>query len=313
MAVGQPFLILGPWGAGVNTALNAFSDLGYSIVNGVDSHAALPVLQALRQNGSAFALALRIGTQITLDELQSLIATMRQDVPDLKILTLRATEMVLTQRYMRSQKPHPFEVECNGLQSAIIKDMATHQALKSVQDFSIETSQVTPRELFYKIAKLTEHAIENPGMTVYLVTFGYKYGLPLDAEMVFDMRFITNPFYDEALRPMTGLDKPVRDYIFKIPLVKPFFGQWSGLIAQMLPLYQTEGKTRLTIGIGCTGGKHRSVCMAEALAEYLKTNCPGFHVVITHREMLRWGQVGVQPDVLQNNPTCPVGESSQAC
>ena len=119
------------------------------------------------------------------------------------------------------------------------------------------------------------------------------------------MRFMTNPFYDESLRPLTGQDKPVRDFIFNLDHARKFFDKWADLITEMLPLYQAQGKTRLSIAVGCTGGKHRSVCMGEELSAYLKKHCPSYNVVISHREMLRWGKPAASP------ATCSVGEISE--
>jgi UPF0042 nucleotide-binding protein len=234
---------------------------------------------------------------------------------------LDAPEDTLIQRYLKSEKKHAFETD--GLQLAVAADKKqVAPVLAALKDYSIDTSTTTALELRNKIAKILGQPIENQDFTVYITTFGFKYGAPQDAELMFDMRFMTNPFYDEALRPLTGRDKPVRDFIFNMAHARNFFEKWSVLVADMLPLYQAEGKTRLSIAIGCTGGKHRSVCMAEALAEHLKTYCPTFNVVMTHREMLRWGNsVGAQSngrkadstDASSSAATCAVGEAPKTC
>ena len=202
---------------------------------------------------------------------------------------LDAPEPVLIQRYLDSGKSHRLEGECKGVQACVGEEKKRFNPLKALKDFSVDTSTTDKTELRNKVAKILGITVEDQQLTIYITSFGFKYSIPLDAELVFDMRFIKNPFYVPELKAQTGLDKPVQDYIWQQPSVKQFFEQWTGMIDTMLPRYQEEGKTRLSVAVGCTGGKHRSVCMAEALGSHLKTSFPAYNVVVNHREVFRWG------------------------
>lgn len=307
MAV-ENFLVLGPHGSGVSTALDLYADFGFLTLAGVDPQQVSQTVSPLLSGEKPVAFSLSIEPGSDAATIAQSITTLKEQTPHLRILTLDAPIETLTQRYTQSGKAHPFER--TGLKQAIEEEKRLYEPLKGLKDYSIDTSTTTPAELHHKIAKVLGRPIENQDFTVYITSFGFKYGAPQDAELMFDMRFMTNPFYDENLRPMTGQDKPVQDFIFNLEHARRFFESWSDMIALMLPLYRAEGKTRLTIAVGCTGGKHRSVCMAEELARYLRENCPTFHIVITHREMLRWGkQAEIGPEV-GSIPPSSRGEAS---
>lgn len=300
------FLVLGPNGAGISTALDIFADYDFLTVAGIDPQQLHNTVAPLSQGQKPLAFSLKLAPETDASSLLQAIQALKQNMPDLKVLCLDAPEPVLVQRYMQSEKTHPFESA--GLQAAVKAQKSLFAQIKElVKDYSIDTSTVDAQELRHKIARILNRPIENQHFTVFITTFGFKYGAPQDAELVFDMRFMTNPFYDEKLRPLTGRDKPVRDFIFALDHAREFFEQWSRLVCMMLPLYQQQGKMRLNIAVGCTGGKHRSVCMAEALAAHLSEHCPGVKVVMTHREMLRWGEQAAELAVA---PQCPQGEPS---
>jgi UPF0042 nucleotide-binding protein len=300
------FLILGTGGAGVTTALDIYSDFGFLTVAGVDPEQLHNTIVPLSTGQAPVAFSLRFQPDMDSATVVQAILALKQNLPNLKILTLDAPEETLVQRYMKSGKKHAFESDANaGLQVAVAAEKKQFGPIKELKDYSIDTSTTTSVELGHKIARVLGMPIDNQEFTVYINTFGFKYGAPQDAEFIFDMRFMTNPFYDESLRPMTGKDKPVRDFIFNLDHARIFFDKWADLIAEMLPLYQAQGKTRLTLAVGCTGGKHRSVCMGEELAVYLKQHCPTFNIVISHREMLRWGKPVAAP------ATCSAGEVSE--
>jgi UPF0042 nucleotide-binding protein len=303
------FLIVGPGGSGLTTALDIYADFGFVTVGGVEPDRILETILPLTQGNAPVAFTLRVGPSAELPAIVPTINQLKQSLPSLKVLAVDAPEEVLIQRYLRSEKKHAFEIANNaGLQAAIAAEKKFYGPLKDLKDYSIDTSTTTALELRHKIARVLGLPINNQDFTVYINTFGFKYGIPQDAELIFDMRFMTNPFYDESLRPLTGKDKPVRDFIFNLDHARSFFEKWADLIADMLPLYQAQGKTRLTIAVGCTGGKHRSVCMGEELAQYLKQHCPAFNIVITHREMLRWDKT-VESQAVKS-PTCSVGDVS---
>jgi len=308
------FLVIGTGGAGVTTALDIFADLGFLTITGVDPEQLHNTVVPLTKGQAPVAFSIRVGPEAAPAAVVDAVTSLKQTLPTLKILALDAPEEVLVQRYLKSEKRHAFETsEHPGLQLAVAAEKKKFAPIKNLKDYSIDTSTTTAIELKHKIVRVLGLPIENEDFTVYINTFGFKYGIPLDAELVFDMRFMTNPFYDESLRPLTGKDKPVRDFIFNWEHARKFFDKWAELVGDMLPLYQAQGKTRLSIAVGCTGGKHRSVCMGEELAAYLKQQCPAFNIVITHREMLRWEKpVETQPGTQAHSsqsPTCSVGES----
>jgi len=303
----NPFLILGPGGSGVTTTLDIFSDFGYMTLGGVDPEQLSQTVSPLMQGSAPVAFSLRFKPDMDSATVKQAIQALRQNVPDLKILTVDAPEETLVQRYLNSEKTHAFESERNpGLQLAVQAEKKAFTPLKDLKDYSIDTSTTTPVELHHKIARVLGFPIDNQDFTVYINTFGFKYGIPQDAELIFDMRFMTNPFYDEKLRPLTGKDKPVRDFIFGLDHARSFFDKWADLITEMLPLYQAQGKTRLSIAVGCTGGKHRSVCMGEELAAYLKEHCPTFTIITSHRETLTWNT----PTTTTPQTACSVGDRS---
>lgn len=300
------FLVLGTSGSGVTTALDIFSDFDFLTVSGVAPEQLHNTILPLTTGQAPVAFSLKFRPGMDSASIIQAVQSLQQNLPNLKILALDAPEDVLVQRYLKSDKKHFFEnEEHTGLQLAIAAEKKLFSPVKELKDYSIDTSTTTPVELRHKIARVLGFPIDNQEFTVYINTFGFKYGIPQDAELIFDMRFMTNPFYDESLRPLTGKDKPVRDFIFNLDHARNFFDKWADLITEMLPLYQAQGKTRLSIAVGCTGGKHRSVCMGEELSAYLKQHCPTYNVVISHREMLRWGKPLVSP------ATCAVGEVSE--
>lgn len=291
VSVYPPFLILGTNGAGLSTALDIFADYGFLSLANVQPGRVIQSVLPLAQQPTPIAFTIGLSPTVDASSLVAEVESLKAQLPALKILALDAPQEVLVQRYLRSEKRHPFESPAlGGLQAAIASEKKLFEPIKALKDYSIDTSTTTAQELRHKITRILGLPIENEAFTVYISTFGFKYGAPQDAELIFDMRFMTNPFYDESLRPLTGQDKPVRDFIFNLDHARSFFDKWADLVADMLPLYQSQGKTRLTIGVGCTGGKHRSVCMGEALAAYLRDRYPTFQIIINHREMLRWGK-----------------------
>jgi UPF0042 nucleotide-binding protein len=308
----NPFLILGTSGSGLTTALDIFADYGFLTVANVAPDQVVETIAPLMSGRLPVAFTIRLSPETTPSTLIASIGALKEQFPGLKILTLDAPEDVLVQRYLQSEKRHAFESsEIKGLQVAIAAEKKLFGPIKELKNYSIDTSTTNAVELRHKLARVLGLPIENDTFTLYINTFGFKYGAPQDAEMIFDMRFMTNPFYDESLRPLTGRDKPVRDFIFNLDHARRFFDKWADLIADMLPLYQSQGKTRLTIAVGCTGGKHRSVCMGEELAAYIKQRYPSFQILINHREMLRWGNGAETKSLPPSQATvCSVGEVS---
>ncbi len=293
------FLLIGPSGAGVTTTLNHFSGFGFMTVADVVPDALESVFEALAPIHASVAFSLKL-PQTWADvpdegelfqQVEQLAADLKAFLartPQMKVLFLDAPETTLIQRYLGSGAPHPWEG--NSLTQAVALDLRLHSILKPLKHYHIDTHSVPLDEVPLKVAKMVGVQAEPRHFTVNLMSFGFQYGIPLDAELVFDIRFLKNPFYDENLRPLTGLDQPVKDYIFSFPFAHTFLEQWTTLLAGMLPQYRQQGKTRLNIAIGCTGGQHRSVCMTDALATALRQTYPEYNVVVVNRETARWPQ-----------------------
>ncbi len=281
------FLVYGPHGSGLTTALQAFREFGYMTVSGAALNGLEQLLAMAQAENRPAALSPEINPQrVSPEEALSQLKSLKVTHPDLKFLYLSTPSEVLLQRFSASEKSHPYEKDSRL--SAIDHEQMVFSALKTLSDYHIDTSTTSSRELRHKIAKILKIDLALMPMVVTLASFGFKHGVPSDAEMVFDMRFLPNPFYDERLRPQTGLDQDVKDYIFSFPETEVFLTHWQNLLAHSLPLYQKQGKTRITIGIGCTGGQHRSVAMTMAISEFLKQAFPDYQVHVVHREQHHW-------------------------
>jgi RNase adapter protein RapZ len=199
----------------------------------------------------------------------------------LRVVFLEASDRVLVRRFEQTRRRHPVSAERVGEAIALERDLL--RDLRAAADLVIDTSDLNPHELREKI--LTAFAGESAGMVVNVASFGFKYGLPLDADIVMDVRFLPNPHWVPELRPMTGREASVREYVLAQPETKVFMDRLEGLLEVALPGYVREGKHYLTVAVGCTGGKHRSVVLAEELGAWLGRQ--GFRANVAHRDMER--------------------------
>jgi len=278
------FLVFGPSGSGVHTALKAFRELGFPVFSGIT----LPKAVSYLDESPVVLNPALDPYAVTPQDTKLAFENLKRSYPDLKLLYLSAPSETLISRYVAAEKKHPFDK--TGLHDAVEAEQLLYQVLKPLSDYHIDTSTTTDRELGLKIAKILNIQTVPEPMTVTLTSFGFKHGLPQQADLVFDMRFLPNPFYNESLRPLTGLDKPVQEFLFAIPETNQFLTHWQNLLAHVLPMYQKEGKTRLEIAIGCTGGQHRSVALTQALATFLQSTFPDFNIKTVHREQHHWPQ-----------------------
>ena len=283
----RPFvLITGLSGAGRATALHALEDFGYVAVDNVP----LPLLADLMRSTSregelAVPLAFGCDTRtygFNASELVQRIHELRTR-PDLKaqLLFLSADNEALQQRYTESRRPHPMAPDRPVL-DGIIDERRQLSGVRDSADLAIDTSALTPHQ--FKQILAGHFALERTaGMRLAVMSFSFRRGLPREADLVFDARFLKNPHYVAELKPLTGRDAPVTAYIETDPDYRPFIERLEGLIGPLLPRFDAEGKSYLTIAVGCTGGKHRSVAVAERLAEWLRK--AGRSVSLTHRDV----------------------------
>lgn len=286
------FLLLGPAGSGITTALKVFSEYGYATIAGLSLPKLVETIPSLLSDHPAtvFHLALHPHNS-NMTDAKHAIEALKQAVENLNILYLSTPTDSLLQRYSLSQKSHPFEDNRYDLAYTIEQEQLLYQALKPQADYHIDTSTTTDEELALKIAKVLNIERAKKPLSIEIKTFGFKYGAPVDADILFDVRFLPNPFYDKSLRPYSGLDKPVQDYVMGFDVAQTFLNQLSAMLINLIPAYQDQGKTRLNLAIGCTGGQHRSVTMAEYLAEALEAKLPEYTIRKIHREMPHWAHL----------------------
>jgi UPF0042 nucleotide-binding protein len=280
-------IVSGLSGAGKSTALRALEDAGYEAVDNLP----LSFLGALVQAGGEGTRPLAIGIdartrdfapQPVLDALAGLRASPGVDA---RLLYLDADDEVLRRRFTETRRRHPLALDrpvLDGIQA----ERSLLWALREGADIALDTSNATGAELRRMVQERLADDLR-PGLVVAVVSFAYRWGLPREADLVFDVRFLANPHYDPALQPLTGRDQGVADFVAADPGFAPFFDGLSGMLAALLPRFEREGKSYLTIACGCTGGRHRSVFVAERLAAWLAAR--GRQVNLVHRDIDRRG------------------------
>lgn len=278
---GKFFIITGISGAGKTQALKILGDFGFYCVDN------LPL--ALFGNFSKYiktrsdckniALGIDIREGENLKTLPILIKSISRQGYEAKLIFLEASDEVLVRRFSETKHKHPLE---DQLIAAIAKERSLLAPIKQRADDEINTSSLTLGELKEKISELL-NITRSQEMNVSVISFGYKHGIPLESDLVIDVRFLKNPYYQAALREKNGLDKEVQDYLKKVPYTLTFLKRFTDMILYLIPKYIKEGKSYLTIAVGCSGGKHRSVFMAHSLAEVLRQK--GFKVSEFHRDL----------------------------
>ena len=204
-----------------------------------------------------------------------------------KILFMEAEQKTIVKRYKETRRPHPMAAKGDTIETAIEKEAELLKPIRKVADFIVNTSHLTLGQLQNQLYTLFSGSEKDRAITVNVMSFGFKYGMPLDADLVFDVRFLPNPYYVEGMREHSGLDAEVRDYVFSFDETNGFMDRLTDMILYLLPMYVEEGKYTLTIAMGCTGGRHRSVAVASALAGQLK--CMDINVACIHRDISKGG------------------------
>ncbi len=277
-------VITGNSGAGRSHAANVLEDLGWFVIDNLPPALISKVGELADAPGSSISnVALAVPAGANVEELLEAIADLRSSGARVRILFLEASTARLVQRYESTRRPHPFGDM--GLTEAIDGERAELEAVKAESDVAIDTSDLNVHQLRARLVEL--FGTESPGgdMQTKVVSFGYKHGLPLDVDIVLDCRFLSNPHWVEELRPLTGVDEPVRDYVLGQALTATFLERIERMLALVMPAYVKEGKSYLTIAFGCTGGQHRSVAMAEAVKEVLTRL--GYEPTVQHRDVER--------------------------
>lgn len=265
-------IVTGLSGAGKTQAINALEDIGYFCVDNMPP-SLIPrfVEMAIQINKySTLAVVTDVRTGEFFSGFFDAIEDLRKLEVNVKILFLDASDEVLEKRYRETRRKHPLATSDNyNMLEAIQDERRMLQPIFELADYRVVTTHISAGQMKEQIVSLFL-ADKNDSLYIRCMSFGYKYGVPTEADLMLDVRCLPNPFYIEELKEKTGLDKPVTDYVFSFDSTNELVKRFYSLIEYLLPLYQKEGKSQLVIGIGCTGGKHRSVAIAENLTTYIK-------------------------------------------
>ncbi|AMY13738.1 RNase adaptor protein RapZ [Limosilactobacillus reuteri] len=277
-------IITGMSGAGKTVAVHSLEDLGYFVIDNMLPGLAERFVDVIEDSGEfdKIAMVMDMRSRGFYDEVLPNFEKLKKRADlDVKLLFLDANDVTLISRYKETRRSHPLSPQGRILDGVELERKLSTD-LKSQADIVIDTTNVTPRNLKLRLNKLFGHG-EGNDFYVEVMSFGFKYGLPLDADIVMDVRFLPNPFYIPELKHLTGNDPAVQNYVMQSPLAKEFYQHLRSLLEIALPGYIKEGKSSLTIAIGCTGGQHRSVTIANKLSADLKEK--GYKVNTYHRDI----------------------------
>lgn len=283
------FIISGMSGAGKSRAASVLEDMGFYCVDNmppelIPKFAEMCIAANSRFSHVALVTDIRAGLDFsTLFEALDNIKTLDCNY---KILYFEASTDVIIKRYKETRRPHPLFTEGTPIEHIIEKEIEMLAGIRARADYIIDTSSLTAANLRDRLIQFfDDNALRDQSMIINVSSFGFKYGIPADADLVFDVRFLPNPYYDISLRPKTGLDPDVYNYVMKFRQTADFLEHLYGMIEFLIPQYIEEGKTSLNIAIGCTGGKHRSVALTEELGNHISDL--GFRTVKMHRDASR--------------------------
>lgn len=277
-------LITGLSGAGRSGAAAVLEDLGWYVIDNLPTSLVDTIVELVSKPGSDIErLALVAGRQHV--ELLPKVAALRASGHRVRLLFLDSSTTTLVKRYDMTRRKHPLDGQAPGLVEAIDLERELLQPVRSAADLVIDTTDLNVHQLKSKLLAAFDEAGDGQRLQIAVESFGYKHGLPIDADIVMDIRFLPNPHWDEALRPLTGHDPAVRDFVLERAQASDFLDRFEGLMESLLPAYEAEGKSYLTVAIGCTGGRHRSVAVVEELARRLREH--GYAVHTGHRDLAR--------------------------
>ncbi|MGN0403822.1 MAG: RNase adapter RapZ [Bariatricus sp.] len=282
-------IVTGMSGAGKSTTLKMMEDMGYFCVDNMP----IPLMSKLTElfmvpNGeiNKVALGLDIRSGQNLDELENILNEMDLAQIPYEILFLEARDETLIKRYKETRRNHPLAGE-GRVEKGIALERQKVGFLKKRANYILDTSRLLTRELKAELSKIFVENREYKNLYITVLSFGFKYGIPNDADLVFDVRFLPNPYYIDELRPQSGNDEPVQEYVMNNELARAFLEKLTDMIQFLIPNYAAEGKHQLVIAIGCTGGKHRSVTIANALYDRLTVTEEDYGLKKEHRDLAK--------------------------
>ncbi len=278
-------IITGLSGAGKTSALNVLEDIGYFCIDNLPV-AFLPKFLELSGNFSptikGIALVMDLREEHFLKSFPGLYRKIKKSDIAMELIFLEADEQVLIRRYSETRRKHPVAVK-GSVAEAVAKERELLQEIRSLATVRINTSNFTIHQFKEYIRKIALPGETDAGLNISLLSFGFRNGLPLEADMVMDVRFLPNPYFIEPLRELSGLDQQVRDYVLGHPVSREFNDRFLALLRMLIPEYRREGKSYLTLAIGCTGGRHRSVAIVTYLGEALENE--GYEISLAHRDL----------------------------
>lgn len=284
----QLVIVTGMSGSGKTTAIRAFEDMGFYCVDNLPP-SLLPSLRQICEECSGHhgrvAAVVDVRSGDAFSELIDMFPNLSEVYGSVRLLFLDASDEVLIQRFKETRRRHPLFDRCGGILDSIASERRMLVDLKEVADKIIDTSNLDPNLVKSEIVNYFGSDSADVGLIITVTSFGFKYGIPLDADLVFDVRFLINPHYVPELRPFDGRDQPVREYVMEDERTGQFSHKLFDLIEFSLPQYEKEGKAYLNIAIGCTGGRHRSVVLANELGAFLAAK--GYRTIVEHRDVTK--------------------------
>lgn len=277
-------------GSGKSQVHRCFEDMGFFCVDNLPIEL-IPKFAEMRERGGQgfdrVALTVDVREREGLQTFPQVLAELRLRHPDVRLLFLEADDATLVRRFSETRRPHPLSATGLDLLAGIASERQLLAPLRAVADVILDTTEFTPHELKRYLWSRFGEAGAEQRLQVAVVSFAYRHGIPRQADLVLDVRFLPNPHFDEKLRPLSGLDEPVQSYLAAREEYREFMRKLEDLLGFLLPHYQREGKSYLTLAVGCTGGRHRSVAVAEALGPLLESR--GIRAARSHRDIERQG------------------------
>jgi UPF0042 nucleotide-binding protein len=272
-------------GGGKLTAIRFLEDMGYYCVDNLPVRLIDPFMELVSAPGSdvdKVVLGLDVRADKSFDNVEQVLAALKKKGYKYEILFMDASDEVLVKRYKETRRAHPV-CPTGRVEEGIARERKILEQIKSSADYVIDTSNLLTRSLREELARIFVDDRRYNSLMISIMSFGFKNGIPMDADLVFDVRFLPNPFYVDSLKRLTGNDAPVRDYVMAAPEAEQFMDKLSDMISFLIPGYVKEGKNQLVIAVGCTGGHHRSVTIANALAERMSDGDYGINLY--HRDV----------------------------
>lgn len=286
MTVKTEFVVIsGLSGSGKSTAVKIFEDMGSYCVDNLPTPLLPKMLELFRESTmdlNLVVLGMDIREKYFITAFPDMFRAIKEQGTPIRLLFFTASEKVLVRRFSETRRVHPLGGQ-GPLLDAIRREVGELEPLRELSDRTIDTSDMSIRDLREEVLKICQETRSQEKLSIMLLTFGYKYGIPFDTDLVFDVRFLPNPYFVQELKHQTGLDDDVRDFVMAKPETGAFLEEFFRFLTYVIPRYRAEGRAYVTIGIGCTGGRHRSVVIARATAVLLEKQ--GYTIIVRNRDI----------------------------